>query len=216
MSEAQRGIPEATPADTAHASAQALGFLDPHGGRAKYQAYQRKIAECLATLPFHISEDERYEIAGAAIAAALRSGRIDPSKQPLAYCKATAIRLARKRQDKKSPEVLVGDYPEECLSMPSPCSVSEQGASSGRAPQDADLWDLVDDIIDRLPRPRERDVLRRQSTGQDDDTIAAETGRTKNATYQGRARGVQSVQAQLGQYIRPGHLKPRRTLGGEQ
>jgi DNA-directed RNA polymerase specialized sigma24 family protein len=200
-------------------ASQALGFLDPIGGHAKYQAYQQKIAECLRTLPFHISEDERYEIAGAAIAAVLRSGRIDPSKQPLAYCKMTAIRLAKDHQRKKSGEVLVGEYPEECLSVKSSegdPGCDGLGAGSDRSAEDEDVWDLVDEAVDGLARPRERDVLQRQSVGQNDDVIAEETGRTKNAVYQGRKHGVESVQGQLEQYIRPGHLKSPRSLGGER
>ncbi|MEV0934287.1 hypothetical protein ACIBMX_10865 [Streptomyces phaeochromogenes] len=214
MSEAAHGIQEATPASTATAIAQALGFLDPRDGRVTYEACKLKVAESLKALPFYISEDERHEIAGAAISEALRSGLVDPSRQPLAYFKKTAERLAIQHQKKKSKEILVGDYPDACLSVPS--SESEQEDGSGRAQEDADLWDLLDEAIDRLSRQREREVLRRQSIGQDDDTIAEETGGTKNAIYQGRTHGVESVQARLKQYIRPGHLKPRRTLGGEQ
>ncbi|MER5347145.1 hypothetical protein ABT030_44080 [Streptomyces mirabilis] len=214
MSEAADGIQEATAPSIADVSAQALGFLDPHDGRAKYEACMQKVANSLEVLSFHISEDERREIAGAAIAAALRSGRVDPSQQPLAYFKTTARRLAVEHHEKKSSEVLVGDYPDECLSVP--CPVSDQRARSDRAPEDADVWELVDEVIEGLPRQREQDVLRRQSNGQDDDAIAEETGRAKNAVYQGRRHGVASVQGQLEQYIRPAHLKPRRTLGGEQ
>ncbi|MBZ3904502.1 sigma-70 RNA polymerase sigma factor region 4 domain-containing protein [Streptomyces griseiscabiei] len=214
MSEAAHGVQEAAPGSTATAIAQALGFLDPRDGRARYEACKQKVAESLKALPFHISEDERNEIAGAAISEALRSGLVDPSRQPSAYFKKTARRLAVEHQKKKSKEILVGDYPEACHSVPTPESEREDG--SGRFQEDSDLWDLLDEAIDRLSRQREREVLRRQSIGQDDATIAAETGRTTNAVQQGRTHGVDSVQDRLKQYIRPRHLKPRRTLGGEQ
>ncbi|MFE5923071.1 hypothetical protein [Streptomyces sp. NPDC056468] len=200
-------------------AAQALGFLDPRDGRAKYQAFQRKVADCLAALHFHISEDERYEIAGEAIVAGLGSERLDLSREPLAYCKKAAIRLAHKRQGMKSKEVLVGDYPEECLlvkGVEGEAGRNTQTTSPGRSAEDDDAWELVDGVIGALRSPRQRDVLQRQSAGQDDDTITEETGRTKNAIYQGRTHGVNSVQDQLEEYIRPGHLKSRRSLGGER
>ncbi|MFF3710256.1 RNA polymerase sigma factor [Streptomyces phaeochromogenes] len=214
MSEAVHGVEDATAASAATVIAQALGFLDPRGGRARYEMCKQQVAESLKTLPFYISEDERHEIAGAAISEALRSGLVDPQRKPRAYFKTTARRLAIEYQKKKSKEILVGDYPDVCLSVPSPESEREDGC--GRAQEDTDLWDLLDEAIDCLSRQREREVLRRQSMGQDDATIAAETGRTTNAVQQGRTHGVDSLQDRLKQYIRPGHLKPRPTLGGEQ
>ncbi|WP_416971665.1 hypothetical protein [Streptomyces sp. 4F14] len=174
----------------------------------------QKVAGALGSLPFHISDDERREIAGFAISEGLRSGLVDPSRQPIAYFKKTAQRLAIEHHKKKSKEILVGDYPDECLSVAS--SEKEPQDSPGRHQEDAELWEALDEAINRLTRPRERDILRRQSIGQDDDTIAEETGRTKNAIYQGRNHGVESVQAQLRHYIRPERMEPRRTSGGEQ
>ncbi|MFJ9083867.1 RNA polymerase sigma factor [Streptomyces sp. NPDC102384] len=210
MSEATRRIQQA---------AEALGFLDPRDGRARYQTFQVKVAACLTQLPFHISEDERFEIASAAIAAVLRSGRVDASREPLAYCKVTAFRLAQDHHRKREREFLVGEYPEECFTVESAESGPGRGGErscSGRMPEDGDVWDLVDGAIAKLPRPREQEVLGRQSGGQDDETIAEETHRSKGAIYQARTHGVESVRGQLEGYIRPGHVKPRRPMGGEQ
>lgn len=200
-------------------AADALGFLDPGTGSAKYQYYREKITACLAGLPFPMTITERLEVADQAISDVLRSKSFDPTNGPLRYMKTTAQRLARKLQEKRCSEKLVGEFSEIELNRGSGDLHSGGDgppATSNREKEDDEVWDLVDRAIARIPKPEHQEAVRRQSFGQDNATISQETRTSKNTVYQHRLRAVKAMQAELSPHIRQGHLNPRQSQGDER
>ncbi|MEU3480870.1 RNA polymerase sigma factor [Streptomyces sp. NPDC033754] len=185
-------------------------------GRTLHAIIREKVFRFLLTLP-ELSDADRYDITDAAILTAYRTGRLDPTQQPVAYVKQIAVRQAQAYLRKRSHEDLTGDFLETCGDRADDAAdPADSGRLGNRAREDRKIWEEVDDAIQRIPAQQCREVMERQSHGEDDDSIASDLGTAKNTVYQQRKRGVSAVEEQLKNYIRPVYKPAARSKQGER
>ncbi|WP_327742768.1 hypothetical protein OHO28_51750 [Streptomyces europaeiscabiei] len=176
-----------------------------------------------------LSHAARQDIANEALYQVLRSGLLDPSRQPVAYIKTTAGRLARKWAVQLKSETLIDDGPrldaaataaasrEGCGSTdPQECVVREASPADRRLwgpTEEEELLGAVDDAIRDISAPQTRAVAELQRQGMRAPDIAAQVGTTRNQVDQQWSRGRQAIRSApaVSDRLRPAHIMPPRS-----
>ncbi|WP_019070610.1 RNA polymerase sigma factor [Streptomyces hokutonensis] len=174
----------------------------------QFQEVRRKIIASLSGFS-RLSPATRAEIVDDAFYSVLKCGQLDPDREPLAYIKATARRLAVKVSQRQARESLTDDQPtlEQALESaslrarprepdPSDGPVPEQGAT--RDPlwgptEDEELLDGIHAAIDSIGAEQCRAVTQLRAQDIDSAEVATALGITRNQVYQQWSRGQQKV-----------------------
>ncbi|MFE9813232.1 RNA polymerase sigma factor [Streptomyces sp. NPDC005548] len=175
-----------------------------------------------------LSHAARQDIANEALYQVFKSGRLDPSRQPVAYIKATAARLACKWAVQLKSETLVDDG--QRLDAAATAAASREGCSTDpqecvvrdAPPDDRRLWGpteedellgAVDDAIRDISAPQTRAVAEMQRQGMRAPDIAAEIGTTRNQVDQQWSRGRKAIRSApaVSDRLRPAHIMPPRS-----
>ncbi|MFJ2967624.1 RNA polymerase sigma factor [Streptomyces collinus] len=176
-----------------------------------------------------LSHAARQDIANEALYQVLRSGLLDPCRQPVAYIKTTAGRLACKWAVQLKSETLIDDGPR--LDAAATAAASREGCGStdpqecvvrDASPADRRLWGpteeeellgAVDDAIRDISAPQTWAVAELQRQGMRAPDIAAQVGTTRNQVDQQWSRGRQAIRSApaVSDRLRPVHIMPPRS-----
>ncbi|WP_405669550.1 hypothetical protein [Streptomyces sp. NBC_01530] len=194
------------------------------------EQFQQLLKETVASLGGFrcFSHAARQDIAGEAILQVLDSGRLDPSREPVAYIKKAAARLAAKWSRQLKAETLVDDgrhleaaaaaaaCREGHSTDPQECMVRDGDAANRNLwgpTDDEELIGLVDDAIDGIRAPQTRKVaqLRRQGVSPADS--AAQLGTSRNQVDQQWRRGRTAIRSTpaISDRLRPAHIASARS-----
>ncbi|WSQ06322.1 hypothetical protein OG604_50820 [Streptomyces sp. NBC_01231] len=175
-----------------------------------------------------LSNAARQDIASEALCQVLSSGLLDPSRQPVAYIKSTARRLACKWSAQFKSETLVDDGQrldaaataaasrEGCSTDPQECVVRDASPADRRLwgpTEEEELLGAVDDAIRDISAPQTRAVAEMQRQGMRAPDIAAQVGTTRNQVDQQWSRGRQAIRSApaVSDRLRPAHIMPPRS-----
>lgn len=175
-----------------------------------------------------LSPAVRQDIASEALYQVLSSGLLDPSRQPVAYIKTTARRLACKWSAQFKSETLVDDGQrldaavtaaasrEGCSTDPQECIVRDASPADRRLwgpTEEEELLGAVDDAIRDIRAPQTRAVAEMQRQGMRAPDIAVQIGITRNQVDQQWSRGRQAIRSApaVSDRLRPAHIMPPRS-----
>ncbi|MER5890508.1 sigma-70 family RNA polymerase sigma factor [Streptomyces sp. NPDC001941] len=183
-------------------------------GAAGLERLRGKIIASLGSFT-QLSLAERADVADEAIYDVLRSGRLDPSRQPVAYVKTAAWRLAAKKVSRSAAESPVEHRELELLD-----DARTQVDVEGLAEEDQDLLGRVMRGLDSLTSSEQRETTVRRAYGESAQAIAQDLGISAQQVSTQRHRGVNKVRAspEVQPFVRQAYLgtvrRPSRPQSG--
>ncbi|WLQ69324.1 sigma-70 family RNA polymerase sigma factor [Streptomyces glycanivorans] len=169
-------------------------------GSEGYEELRRKVIASLGCFS-QLNPDERADVTTEAVFMVLRSGRLDPSKQPVAYIKTTARRLALEKLKRAGGTVLMDNVDLSGL--------ADVQVEAEPDEQDEELEARVSQGMSRIASPQQREVTSRMARGESAKKVAESLGisRQQVDTQYNRGRAKVRAAPEVSPFVRAAYVQ---------
>ncbi|MFF5826060.1 RNA polymerase sigma factor [[Kitasatospora] papulosa] len=169
-------------------------------GSEGYEELRRKVIASLGCFS-QLNPDERADVTTEAVFMVLRSGLLDPSKQPVAYIKTTARRLALEKLKRAGGTVLMDNVDLSGL--------ADVQVEAEPDEQDQELEAKVSQGLNRIASPQQREVTSRMARGEPAKKVAESLGisRQQVDTQYNRGRAKVRAAPEVSPFVRAAYVQ---------
>ncbi|SBV00467.1 RNA polymerase sigma factor, sigma-70 family [Streptomyces sp. OspMP-M45] len=171
-------------------------------GSEGYEELRRKVIASLGCFS-QLNPDERADVTTEAVFMVLRSGLLDPSKQPVAYIKTTARRLALEKLKRAGGTVLMDN-----VDLSGLADVQVE-AEPDEQDQELELEARVSQGLSRIASPQQREVTSRMARGEPAKKVAESLGisRQQVDTQYNRGRAKVRAAPEVSPFVRAAYVQ---------